>query len=418
MLKPVFVALVCLVSLPLWSAEQMFYLSAAGSREGEIISSQATDDYAYPETVESGFFASLAERALAASLPANLLPQVDELWWVVEQAEWKIRVLLVRSTTIWKTRDIQLEKLASGTKTVWKGDQGGFASIQTYDEAGILQKEEFINRKDGSVQSIFSLRHENGLLVERIEQASDQTELAREVMSYDAKGMLRSLERREADGTLKAIFYTYASGRISEVEIQEGKNSILYSYDSQGRQIQTEYFQEEELDVFVFHVFKDAESQRSERTIQLDYATGEVSDELFDAAGRVLERTLYIASGKQFDSWVALPIEERRVAIAALRVQNKELYTYDSAGLVVSHTVRSGMDSERREYERQDGELVWERLFVKDVIASEIEYAGAEMIITTYRSGLAVFKVFSRNGARYREQEISAGKVIRERNYD
>jgi antitoxin component YwqK of YwqJK toxin-antitoxin module len=301
--------------------------------------------------------------------------------------------------------DLELRTLYGGGKELkrWETRPGS----ERIFEAGLLAEERSFDRKGRTASESFYLE---GRLERRVEYRYGPQGLE-EAHTYDPQGALLSRERyelgprgelrrvtREAAGAPpQSLAMTGTGGRRFEDRLASGGYELVERYDPRGRLDSSQVLRSGKPGEVLRNSYgPNLEHPRS--TERSDPASSTRTVTRFDASGRLVEQVTFQGE-KRVEEWsYGYDSGGHRTQATRRSAQGTEVwnYSYDDSGRL------------RREESRVHGELVKVTSFREDDIRIE----------ELYREGSPFLRVTYVAGRKTREEVLSAGQVIRVREFE
>jgi antitoxin component YwqK of YwqJK toxin-antitoxin module len=334
---------------------------------------------------EPGYYRSDSIGLALDPLP-GFRPREEYLLKVERSGDREVRTLYGtgRELKRWETRP--------GSERVF--EEGVLAEERSFDRLGRPTAERFY--LEGRLERRVEYRY-GPLGLEAVSSYDPQGELlSRERYELGPRGELRRVTREAAGDPLQSLAMTGPGGRRFEERLGSGGYELVERYDPKGRLDSSQVLRNGKPGEILRNTYEpNQEHPRS--TERSDPASSTRTVTRFDAAGRQVERVTFQGQ-KRVDEWS---------------------YSYDSGGHRTQATRRSGQGTEVWNYYYDDsGRLVREESRVHGELVKVTRFQdGDTRIEELYREGSPFLRVTYVSGRKTREEVLSAGQVIRVREF-
>jgi len=403
---------------PLLVAAQLeVTITEPGGRPGDTLGGGAVQDMTFPKTPDKAFSDRLCQRAALDIRFYERESNAPDMWWILMQDDWKTSVRLSKDGGGWKVKETSLVQKVGTRQLEYRGDANGFISLYENNEEGDRIAETDLDPKTGN-----TIRHRVLILVDHrtdtlVETDADGKETYRESYRYDLHGSLLGIERKAADGKVTLTSWSWNADGLAELTVAEGAQILFRTFDDDERVVSEEHFDNEKLVYAAWYEY-DEKTKALTRSLVLDSSLKIGTDEYNDADGHVKLRKEFLVSAGPLDVWAGLETKQRDAKLDGLRLSKQESWEYTPEHHISKYTIKKNGSTELHEYGYQKDDMVFEKISKEGVPVAWYEYKGDEQILTSFRNGKAVHKTFTRNGERYREQELDGTKVLKDRRND
>jgi len=340
-----------------------------------------------PATAEQpAYYRSDAIGLALAPLP-DFRPQEEYLLKIQRVENVEVRTLYGSG------RELERWEKRPGSEKVFT--EGLLAEERSFDRAGRPTAERFY--LEGRLERRVEYRYgPRGLAAAETYDAQGAL-LSRERYELGPRGELRRVTRESSGDPVQSLALTGKGGRRFEGRLASGGYELVERYDPQGRLDSSQVLRDGKPGELLRNAYeKNLEHPRSSE--RSDPASSTRTVTRYDAAGRLAERVTFQGQKKQ-EQWS---------------------YSYDSRGNRIQAICRGGQGTETWSYSYDgSGRLIGEESRVHGELVKVTRYQeNGIRVEELYREGSPFLRVTYAGGRKIREEVLSAGQVVRVREFE
>lgn len=283
---------------------------------------------------------------------------------------------------------------------------------RSYDEAGNLITERHFGSGGAVLQTTQSTWDDRRLRSETMSDGNG-TVISVRRWFYNDQGFLLDMETIRND-QLSFTHYLWEQGMVREIHHKDANQYRIEIMGSRGQRERLETYRDDALVGLVLYGSDPVNPSILLNELVLDGAGTRAEWRRFSSDGKVIEQVYYLLKSSDLDRWSIADEPTRQALRLSLVLLESWRWNHDAEG-------RPVLEERWEKGRRQRTETVYtadgfkESTFLNGALVLERIQQGPELTETSHRNGKPVFRTYSRDGKRYREEELDGANVIRTR---
>lgn len=297
----------------------------------------------------------------------------------------------------------------------WEGSGSGPRVVRFFDALGNRVGEKRFNAQ-GQVQSLVESQWDDARIQSEVVRDSAGLILSSRRWTYNDMGLLLDVELTEA-GSVTFTHYVWENGLVREIHHNEGAEYRIELLGPRGQRDRIETFSGDTMQALTLYNYAQNSPASLDEELILDARTSTARWTRFSNAGRSLEQVYYVLGKVDLPRWLNADTATRNQLRRALPISESWRWDYDDGGRQILEEYWS--KGKRRRIETifvTEGQDI--AIYLDGKIQSKKQVRGLEIIDTSYKDGTAIFRTYSRDNQRYREEELANGEIVRTREFE